>query len=68
MIVIINVINQKGIPKEQQGIAFGGISGIGSIAAFVGALFTENIFSYPFIIITNICHIYFILLFFYLFY
>eukprot|EP00026_Physarum_polycephalum_P006586 Phypoly_transcript_06634.p1 GENE.Phypoly_transcript_06634~~Phypoly_transcript_06634.p1 ORF type:complete len:448 (+),score=31.79 Phypoly_transcript_06634:359-1702(+) len=34
------------IPREQQGIAFGGLSSISSIATFVGALFSENVFSY----------------------
>jgi len=34
------------IPKEKQGIAFGGLSSISSIATFVGALFSENVFSY----------------------
>jgi len=34
------------IPKEQQGLAFGGLSSISSIASLVGELITENTLSY----------------------
>lgn len=43
---VLQSLFSERIPKEQQGIAFGGLSGIGSIATFVGALLTENIFSW----------------------
>lgn len=43
--VIQALVSQK-IPKEKQGIAFGGLSSISSIAIFLGALFSENIFSW----------------------
>lgn len=43
--VIQSLISER-IPEEKQGIAFGGLSGIGSIATFIGSLFTENVFSW----------------------
>lgn len=38
------LISQK-LPKEKQGIAFGGLSSMGAIATFVGAFLSENLFS-----------------------